>query len=71
MRDYYILNNRYGKGHPEHAHVTALASAISAYERCQVCIHKYYQVVDGKITQIAEGSPEEVKLAYSKERAKY
>ena len=69
LRDFYIIQGCYKADHPEHIKTRTLITAIKAYEESLECIHKYYQVVNSKIVQIAQGTAEEVSAKYAKERA--
>ena len=69
LRDYYILTNCPEKNSPDYVKANTIASAIAEYELSQQCINKYYQLINGKITQIAEGTSEEIQAKFAKERA--
>lgn len=69
MRDYYILTEDVQVDGKENIKIATLATAIAEYTEYKNCLLKYYQVIDGVVTQLIEGSKDEVLTKYNKERA--
>jgi len=68
MRDYYILTEPLPTD-KENLKVTALVTAVGAYEKYRSCKDKYYCTKeDGTEEALIEGTPEEVKTKYELER---